>query len=220
MNTHDWILGIGAFAASVILHGTLLLNTGSLAGNDDQVRPERSATRVSFRSLASPQIPPQTMPEKPPEPEAPEAPEPPPKPETPKPEKRVEKARQQTTTPPAQTHTAPPTPATAESVTGTVEDPALIERARQEYLRHLMAHIESHKHYPQAARRRGIQGDVAVSFSLHADGHISGHSSQGSHRLLLAAADDAIQTAQPMPSPPDSLPLPWDISFTMRFTLK
>jgi protein TonB len=231
---NDWAIWSGAIVASLLLHGLLFFNSGSVAGNTEQNKPTRSTTRVSFRSVTAPQTvpqPQQPVPDKPPEPEVTEAPEPPPKPEPPKPEKRAEKARQpepetkpvreeQIPPPAATTAEAEKAPAAAEAVVGSVTDPALIEQARQEYLRRLMAQIESHKHYPRAARRRGIQGDVEVSFTLKAAGKVEGIAAVGGHRLLNSAASDAVTAAQPFPVPPDSIKLPWPVRFTMRFTLQ
>jgi protein TonB len=234
MRGRDWIIGSGALVASLLLHGLLFFNAGSVAGNTEQVKPKQSTTRVSFRSVAAPPTvpqPQQPVAEKPPEPEVTEAPQPPPKPEPPKPEKRAEKARQpeqevkpsspeQAPPPAATTSETEKAPSAAEVVQGSVEDPALIEQARQEYLRRLMAHIEAHKHYPRAARRRGIQGDVKVSFTLKAAGRAEGLTAVGGHRLLNSAASDAVRDAQPLPPPPDLIKLPWPVNFTMRFTLR
>jgi protein TonB len=233
MSVSDWAIAMAALAASLLLHGLLLYNTGSVAGNEEPLAKERTVTRVSFRSVAAPQTlpqPPQPDTEKPPEPEVTEAPEPPPEPEPPKPEKRAEKTRQSEPAPkpPQEPTRSPPvessaeaekTPAAAEAVSGTVQDPALIEQARQEYLRRLMAHIESHKSYPRAARRRRLEGDVRVTFSLQGGGRVAALQAEGGHRLLTGAASEAVERAVPLPPPPESLSLPWEVAFTMRFSL-
>lgn len=233
MSVSDGSLRIGALVTSLLLHGLLFFNTGSTAGNNEQPVPKRTHTRVSFRSVVAPQTPPQPQPEteaKSPEPEVTEATQPPPEPQPPKKEKRAQKARQPEPVPPAarQQEVSPPVPTTevaekppvaAEAVVGTVQDPALIEQAKQEYLRRLMAHIEAHKEYPRAARRRRIEGDVRVAFSLLEGGRIARLSTDGGHRLLGEAARQAVVQAAPMPVPPESLTLPWQVAFTMRFTL-
>lgn len=230
MKENEWLTWSGAIAASLLLHGLLFFNTGSLAGNSEQVEPKRTATRVSFRSAATAQqaSPPQSLPEQPPEPEVTESSEPPPEP--PKPENRAEKAREpEPVQKPPEAQTPPPLETAAEAdkapaantdVAGSVDDPAVIEQARQEYLRRLMAHIESYKHYPRTARRRGIQGDVSVNFTLHANGQVTGLLVDGEQKPLVVAANDAVEAAVPMPAPPQTLPLPWEVSFTMRFTLR
>lgn len=233
MKGNDGAIWLGAIAASLLLHGLIFFNTGSLAGNNEQEQAKRHATRVSFRSVAAPQTVPQTVqpvPEKPPEPEVTEAAEPPAKPEPPKQEKRAMKARQpeprekpvpqhEPPAPAATAAEAEKSPAASEAIAGSVEDPALIEQAKQEYLRRLMAHIESYKHYPRAARRRGIEGEVRISFTLHQAGRVSALVVDGEQRVLVSAARDAVEAAEPMPLPPASMALPWDVSFTMRFTL-
>lgn len=233
MSVNEWSLRIGALLVSLLVHGLLFFNTGSTAGNDEQQPPKHTVTHLSFRSVAAPQTPPQPQPEvpvKPVEPEVTEAPEPPPKPQPPKKEKRAKKAHQpkpaSQASPEKEMEPAVPTteeaeksPEVAEAVAGTVQDPALIKKAKQEYLRRLMAHIESHKEYPRAARRRRIEGDVRVEFSLLEGGRIAGLNTTGGHRLLSEAARQAVEQAVPMPAPPDSMPLPWQIAFTMRFSL-
>lgn len=233
MSVNEWTLRIGALLVSLLLHGLLFFNTGSTAGNDERQPPKKNVTHLSFRSVAAPQTPPQAQPEspaKPLEPEVIEATEPPPKPQPPKREMRAKKASQQEPVPQVapEKEAAPamPTseeveksPEVAEAVTGTVLDPAVVEQAKQEYLRRLMAHIEAHKEYPRAARRRRIEGDVKVAFSLLEGGRITGLNTNGGHRLLGEAARQAVEEAVPMPAPPESMSLPWQIAFTMRFSL-
>jgi len=234
MIVNEWALRGGALVVSLLLHGLLFLDTGSTAGNTKQQMPKRTVTHVSFRSVAAPQTAPQPQqaaPVKSPEPEVTEAPEPPPKPQPPKKEQGTKRARQPepATQPPPQQEVAPsePTteeaeksPAAAEVVAGTVKDPALIEQAKQEYLRRLMAHIEEYKEYPRAARRRRIEGDVRVVFTLFDGGAISAVSTEGGHPLLAEAARMAVKEAAPMPTPPETLSLPWTVAFTMRFTIQ
>lgn len=234
MSGNDWVIWSGAIGASLLLHGLLFFNSGSLSGNSEENKVKRHTTRVSFRSATAPQtlpLPSQPMPEKPPEPEVTESAEPPPQPEPPKHENRTKKARQpeSKTRPVTQQEVPPPvattaqaekSPAATEIVAGSVSDPAVIEQAKQEYLRRLMAHIEAYKHYPRAARRRGIEGEVRIRFTLHQAGRVSGLDVDGEQRVLVASAREAVEAAEPMPSPPDSLPMPWEVSFTMRFTLR
>jgi protein TonB len=231
MSVHDRAIAIAALAVSLLLHGLLFYDTGSVAGNVERERVKRTVTRISFRSVAAPQTlpqPPQPDTERPPEPQVTEAVEPPPEPVPPQPEKPAERARQPEPAPPQEPPAAPPVESTAaaekasaaaEAVSGTVQDPALVEQAKQEYLRRLMAHIESHKSYPRAARRRRLEGDIRVSFSLQADGAVAALQAVGGHRLLTGAARQAVERAVPLPMPPESLSLPWEVAFTMRFSL-
>ena len=232
MRRRDVALWSGALALSLLVHGLLFFNTGSLAGNQEQRQQERHVTRVSFRSAASPPTTAHEVsvaPPKPPEPEVTEAPEPPPKPAPPKEEKRAERARQVEPLPvpePSPLVQQEPTsaaadkvPVVSEAVSGTVADPALIEKARQEYLRRLMAHIEKYKNYPRAARRRRIEGDASVSFTLQAGGQVGDLMVNGAQEILNSAARRAVEDAMPLPEPPSTLGLPWPVAFTMRFSL-
>lgn len=233
MNQRDGLFWGGAVVLSLLVHSLLFFNAGSLAGNQEQQPQERHTTRVSFRSATSPPTTPQALPvEVPPEqpePEVTEAPEPPPEPNSAKEEMRAERARELTPqplsepslpTPVVPTSTAADkVPVSSEAVSGTVANPALIEKAKQEYLRRLMAHIEKYKHYPRAAQRRNIEGDVLVSFTLQAGGKVTSLHVEGTQRVLSGAARRAVEEAMPLPEPPPALGLPWPVAFTMRFSL-
>lgn len=232
MNRRDGLLWGGAVVLSLLVHSLLFFNIGSLAGNQEQQTQERHTTRVSFRSATSPPTTPQALPmavpPEQPEPEVTEAPEPPPQPNSAKEEVRTERARELIPQPLSEPRLPPvvPTsmaadkvPVSSEAVSGTVVNPGLIEKAKQEYLRRLMAHIEKYKHYPRAAQRRNIEGDVLVSFTLQDGGHVTGLQVEGVQRVLSGAARRAVEEAMPLPEPPSALGLPWPVAFTMRFSL-
>lgn len=233
MRVRDGLLWFSAVALSLLAHGMLFFNTGSLAGNQEQRQQERHATRVSFRSAAAsqntPHAVPMEVPPEEPEPEVTEAPEPPSEAAPREPKKRAERAREierqpslepAPQTPSTQTSAAADkVPVVTEAVSGTIEDPALIEQAKQEYLRRLMAHIDKYKHYPRAARRRFLEGDVRVSFALQAGGQVADLNVEGEQGILSGAAQSAVEQAQPLPLPPATLVLPWPVTFTMRFSL-
>jgi len=228
MSSRDRGIAAVALAASLLLHGLVLVNTGSKAGNSVRPSPQRTLTRVSFRSVSAPQPQPE-MPDKPPEPEVSEVPEPPPEPEPPKPEKRAEKAHQPEPLREPLRQPPPPTvattaeaqkgPAVAEVVKGTVDDPALVKQAKQEYLRRLLGHIESNKYYPAAARRRGLEAMVKISFELLADGRIRKLHITGGHKLLRRAAEEAVERSLPMPRPSVEVTTPLVVNFSMAYQL-
>jgi len=83
-----------------------------------------------------------------------------------------------------------------------------------------MAHIEQYKFYPRAARRRGMQGVVEVSFRLRADGLAEQIQVSGSHPLLRRAAEAAVEKALPLPLPPEEIDLPMPLRFGMEFSLR
>ncbi len=227
-----------AFVLSVLLHGSLLISAGSRLGAEaPAVKQRQAVTRVSFSSVASPppEAPPKAV-ERPPEPEPPK-PEPPPKPKPkpkPKPEpkpvpKPAPEPRPVPSPPPAPavTEPTPPQPTVAQAAdsvpmpTGqAVDEPALIEQAKNEYLARLIAHIEAQKHYPRAARRRGIEGSVDVAFKLGPGGRMEQLQVNGGQALLQGAAEEAVRAAQPLPEPPSTMALPLEVQFVIAFSLR
>ncbi len=232
MRGQEWAIWAGAAALSLLLHLSLFVDSGSKAGAE-KPSPQKS-THVSFRSVAAPLTAPREAPQeetREPEEEVVEAPAPPPKPKPRKKKKVAKKVRQveppkpaprpQPVIPPAPTTDVAQKPSLpSQQASGTVDDPALLEKAKHEYLRRLMAHIESHKHYPRVARRRGIEGDVAVQFRLLENGDVTDVIIEDGHRVLRKAVEKAVAAAQPMPAPPPSLTLPLVISFSVQFSLQ
>ncbi|OIO72181.1 MAG: hypothetical protein AUJ56_02035 [Zetaproteobacteria bacterium CG1_02_49_23] len=98
-------------------------------------------------------------------------------------------------------------------------DEGRIERETERYLAEVMAHIEQHKWYPKAARRRGIEGEVHVRFTLHPDGTARQLIVENGPDLLLAAAREAVEKAMPMPAPPAIIHCPLECEFRMQFNL-
>ncbi len=99
-------------------------------------------------------------------------------------------------------------------------DPELLSQTRQTYQALLLRHIEVHKIYPKAARRRKIEGKIQISFTLFADGSIKHLQINGKRSMLKKASRQAIDGALPMPRPPGELTLPIKIQFTMNYFLK
>lgn len=141
----------------------------------------------------------------------------------PKPKKRVEKeVVPEPPEEPAETE-SPAEPvqmaAAAEEAAAPAVDPGLLEDIRQRYLAELMAHIEEHKWYPKSARRRGIQGEVKVSFLLLPDGSIRDVEVRHGPKVLTVAAAKAVARAEPMPAPPAEVHCPLRCEFSMRYAL-
>ena len=89
----------------------------------------------------------------------------------------------------------------------------------ERYLAKLLTHIESFKYYPRMAQRRGIEGEVTVTFRLLPHGEVDDLSVTGPHMLLEKAAQSAVQQAMPMLPAPAEVGLPLQISFVMQFQL-
>ncbi len=99
-------------------------------------------------------------------------------------------------------------------------DPRLIEQTRTSYLTLLMRHIEVYKHYPRVARKRKIEGDILVSFTLLPGGKIKNLRVIGKRSILEKASKEAVNHALPLPVPPEELSLPMQIKFNMNYFLR
>lgn len=215
MTLREGLIWSGAIIVSLGLHLTLFWpGTFVLSAEDGKARQPPGATRLSFRVAAKPQ-PPAPVPEVTPQPRPPEPPKPrPPKPKplAPRPEKTapVETVQERAPEPVVE-----PIPAPVE----TAGDPLQLEQARRHYLGQLLTHIEKHKFYPRAARRRGLQGVIQVSFVLHDSGQISNVLVADGHEVLRKAAEEAVRAALPLPLPPRDVASPLRVSFGMEFKL-
>ena len=85
-----------------------------------------------------------------------------------------------------------------------------------------MAHLEKYRRYPAAARARGAQGVVKVTFRMNRAGRLLSSQierSSGSSTLDRAAID-TLKRAQPLPPIPrnmaDEIELTIDIEFFAR----
>jgi protein TonB len=71
----------------------------------------------------------------------------------------------------------------------------------------MVMHINRHKRYPDAARSRGIAGEVQIVFSMDRSGRVVRsriqHSSGSS--LLDAEAVELFKRASPLPLPPPAV---------------
>ncbi len=119
-----------------------------------------------------------------------------------------------THTPTAQT--AKPTPQSTTSP----QQQALHQQLKQQYLALVMQQIEQHKRYPKAARRRGIEGMVQVSFIIQSDGSVQNIQLQHGATVLQKAVRKAVSKASPFPAPPSALSLPIPCRFNMQFRLQ
>jgi protein TonB len=70
-----------------------------------------------------------------------------------------------------------------------------------EYLALIMARLEKNKIYPLSVRRRGIEGDITVDFTIKRDGTVSDISlaDPSGHRFLAQATFETIRSASPFP---------------------
>ena len=95
-----------------------------------------------------------------------------------------------------------------------------LEKQRNEYLLQLLAHIESYKFYPGAARRRSIEGTLDVAFFLDQDGGVYQLTINGGRAVLQRAVRQALNDAQPFPKPPSAVKMNQQIAFSMVYELE
>jgi len=98
-------------------------------------------------------------------------------------------------------------------------DKGMIKRETDRYITKMMAHIEQYKRYPKAARRRGVEGDIIVRFTLFPDGTVDQLIVDNGPSLLVSAARRAVERAMPMPIPPAGIHCPLECQFRMAFHL-
>ncbi|MCK4866108.1 MAG: energy transducer TonB [Gammaproteobacteria bacterium] len=90
---------------------------------------------------------------------------------------------------------------------------------KRTYLSKILTIIEGNKYYPRSARRRGVEGNIHVSFMLKDDGYINGLDTSGGPLLLSRAAKTAVKKSLPLPTTPTEIKYPMHISYAMQFKL-
>lgn len=114
-----------------------------------------------------------------------------------------------------------PGPAGVPSVQGVATaDGGTVGGGKELYLRTLFAHIEAHKFYPAAARRRQLEGQVRISFTIGPAGGVSDLKVSEGHPQLEEAALQTLRSARPLPLPAGGVTLPFTLSYRMDFRLR
>jgi protein TonB len=243
MSRIDWLNWGIALIMSFSLHALFILYKNAHIVDAPASNIQKNITHISFSSYSPPAEPePEPEPKFEPEPELRPLPEPEPKPKTkprqklkpkPKPKakpkikpepKPVPKPKQKkplANVLPQQTLAAISTKPISAKPRSEKTDPILLNQpqTRATYHALLLRHIEVHKIYPKAARRRKIEGKIRVSFTLFANGSIKNLQINGKRSILKKASRTAIDGALPMPKPPRNLSLPIKVEFTMNYFL-
>jgi len=70
-----------------------------------------------------------------------------------------------------------------------------------EYIALIMRRLEEKKIYPLAMRKRGIEGDMTVQFTIRSDGSLGAVKpvTTGEHQFLVQAALETVKAAEPFP---------------------
>jgi protein TonB len=230
MARHTPVSFIVAATLSLAVHATAAVYFEHYASRESAAPPSAVPTLQLSLKATRPEAPqaapePAPEPEPVPQPETRPPPEPAPKPVArpkprPKPAPRKPPvAKVAETKPPAPEQTA--AAARAETVaTKPVLAHVAVINERENYLARLLAHIDSHKFYPRSARRRGVTGEVQVSFYLQRDGAVRDLRITGGSKLLRQAAKQAIQNALSMPVPAEKIDLQEPIRFGMVYRLE
>ena len=173
----------------------------------------------------APSPPPEPQPEPPPPPPKVRLPRPPPV-EHPKPAGKPVRLAPKASTPPTM-----PGPATAEPASAGTTEPASAAASQAAadsvsaadlsgWRQSLAAWIARHKIYPDEARRQGIEGTVALRFSLDSTGKVAAIAVlHGSGSAILDAAAEAMLTGATLPAPPPGLRVP-AISVQVHYALR
>ena len=86
-----------------------------------------------------------------------------------------------------------------------------------EYRSQVIDKINANKRYPNTARRRGIQGDVVVKFTIADDGNVIDLECLGDTKILSRSACEAIKKSLPFPAPQQAQ---MQLSFVMDYVLR
>lgn len=193
-----------AFAISILLHAALFVKfTDVVTGSKSQA--PKYDTKVSLNFLPTPPKPVQQVVKEvtPPKPKLKE-----------KPAKKIVKPKK-VVQPLVQEQ------AVASTVSKDVQRQVTKDSkvTKQRYLSKLLTIIEGNKYYPLTARRRGIEGNIHVSFLLKEDGYINGLDASGGPMLLRRAAKKAVTKSLPLPTTPAEIEYPMHVSYAMQFNL-
>jgi len=211
------LIRAGTITVSILIHALLFVGYGGSVSAPSSESVNTSVTRLSFSTPApvSDAVPDQ--PQKKPKPKKSVA-------KKEKVLKPVETVQEVAKAEPEQVELKPETQpmqqaASAPSESAPQINEGVIQREREQYLSNVMAHIEQHKWYPKAARRRGIEGEVRVRFTLLPDGSAKALIVENGPEMLVSAARKAVEKATPMPKPPAKIHCPIECEFRMRFSL-
>jgi len=219
MYTIDFKIWSVSILLAAFLHGILFMQTGNLSGMKLPDIESLSATRLNFKQMHEP-VPDKKIipPEKPVTKTRPV-----PKPVINKTSKNVVKKKLPVEEIVKPVSTPQSTSSTREKQLvdlSPVVDQSWLKRKREIYFGKLIGHIEKHKFYPSAARRRGIMGKVSISFQLGDDGGITNLHIISKHKILKQAATEALESALPMPLPEQGVLNSRQIKFNMLYAMQ
>jgi len=207
-----------AILLSSLLYGAMFLQKGARMGTEISIAMSAPViTRLTFNQTAfNQEVPPEVKPVKP-------QPRPKPKPEPVK-KTRPKAVAVKKVKPVEKIEKNEPIKQAAATLQShgqqvSVSSEKILQQKREQYLQKLLSHIESFKFYPRAARRRSMEGNVIIVFTLQDDGSYQRLVLGGKRSVLVNATRMALEAATPLPVPADDLELSRQIRFTMVYSL-
>ncbi len=207
-----------AILLSSLLYGAMFLQKGARMGTEISIAMSAPViTRLTFNQTAfNQEVPPEVKPVKP-------QPRPKPKPEPVK-KTRPKAVAVKKVKPVEKIEKNEPVKQAAATLQShgqqvSVSSEKILQQKREQYLQKLLSHIESFKFYPRAARRRSMEGNVIIVFTLQDDGSYQRLVLDGKRSVLVNATRMALEAATPLPVPADDLELSRQIRFTMVYSL-
>jgi protein TonB len=93
--------------------------------------------------------------------------------------------------------------------------------SENDYIALIMRRLEEKKVYPLAMRKRGIEGDMPVRFTIRADGTLAQVTAEDSraHPFLVQAALETVKSASPFPVR-EGMSGDFSVRVTIRYELK
>ena len=211
MIRQDYVTWIAGIAISLAVHAGLFFNAGAKLGMEEaQSSSVPMTTRLNFNQEPKPQPVEEIKPE-------PVKPKPKPKPVEPKPVNQKKITPPEPEPEPVQQQVIKPQP---KGQVSSAVDALFMKQQQQLYMHELLTHIEGYKFYPRAARRRGVEGEIRVSFTLLGNGKLKDLQVSGDQSVLISAAQQAMEDAVPLPLPPSSMKLPRQIDISIVYSLK
>lgn len=219
---HQKLILFSGFVFSLLLHSALFnwLSVDAQPISAQSATPSTTVVTLcapTYKEKKKKVTPKPKTPKKKPIPD----PNPVPKPETKKapllePEKSKESIEEETVEE-EQTEQAPPaSEQTAESQISSDE----LEAKKNIFLQELKETIRRNKSYPKVARRRGIQGEVSLTFCVLADGSLTNIDIISGKKVFYAAVREAIKKSSPLLNPPEVLSYPLEVTLKLGFRLK
>ena len=209
----DFTIWSAAILLSLLAHSMMFMQSGAQMGVENALAVnEPRITRLSFNQPADrPVLDKPRPPEKKPARPVKKA-----EPRLVKKEQYIEKTQAVKKTEPTRQLALPPK-VQGRQVSHSSE--GILQAKRQQYLHKLLSHIESFKFYPRSARRRLEEGEVKISFVLQDDGYYEQLELDGRQAVLVSATREALESARPLPVPPEDLSLSRQIEFIMEYSL-